>query len=119
MGGPCPRRADRALGRAWAGEGSWRLHLTGRFVVSGRRLSCRTVFQTVLLRLLFDLQQGGGLDPESAQLGVVGLIAGHPLDGPVVPPAGLPLLALLPARHGQEEPVVTVGPAELRGLLQR
>src|SRR5262249_17893278 len=50
-------------------------------------------------------QQLGGFGPELTQLGVPGSLLPGPAHRLVDPPAGLVLLAVLPAREGLEEPV--------------
>src|SRR5262249_37869615 len=72
------------------------------------------------LPLLSQSQQFRGLRTEAAQLLILRLVLVHPLDGPVVPLAGLVLIAELPASHRQKEPVVAVAPlAPLHRLFER
>src|SRR5262249_2683009 len=60
------------------------------------------------LLVLVDLQQLGRLRPETAKFHIVWLVFVHPLDGFVVPPVGLFLVAQLPVRHGQQESLAAV-----------
>src|SRR5882724_8514281 len=64
--------------------------------------------RSLCLRLVFHAEQVGGFGAEAEELGVLGLVFVHPLDGLVVPLAGFFLVAELPVGHGEEEEVVAV-----------
>src|SRR5262245_34062719 len=65
--------------------------------------SCSVTDGRSVLLLLVQPQQLRGFRPEAAKILILQLVPVHPLHRPVVPLAGLVLLAELPVRHRQEE----------------